>query len=467
MRGIAIFTAALLLCLLLPQRTLHGVDGNTFVVWIESHDLGNYARHAAYLHLCGLVYGVIEPFGGGGYLALRVASALGTALGLVFLHRAFHEMMPSHARTPLAATIAVFVTPACFYYATSAEIPGVFFAGAGACWWAFARWLQRPTALRAAAIGVAAAIAGAIHSFGHLISPSLLLTALLLRRLPQSGRTRHGAAMLATHAAIALLLSLLLASGAGSQTADAVGHLEERWQTFAPFTAPTVLWREWILAYLPWSIGTFLALCAANSRPWALAALAMLALHLPLNVLLLGFHDINERGAYLIALAPAAVLATAWFVTARGFRLAIVASAVLTVLAVSPGWYDPVPPDFGAGIEQLNGEQRIALVVSTQAEMDGARTAVRGLMAIDLRMVIGAYVDRTDSALSFAQWFDGWHDTLMRGGMVPVLSASSAEFFATVDDLQLRAFWRDHVPQRYESREVRRLGFSGVMLTRR
>ena len=49
---LALFGVALAVFLLLPQRHLHGMDTDYFVVWIEQGQ-HTYARHVAYLHWQG------------------------------------------------------------------------------------------------------------------------------------------------------------------------------------------------------------------------------------------------------------------------------------------------------------------------------------------------------------------------------------------------------------------------------
>lgn len=465
----AVFLGAVALFLLLPQRGVHGVDGNVFAVWIEEGDTSNYARHAAYLHLCGLAFAALEPFGASGHDALRLTSALGTALGLVFLLFAFARLAPPHVGGPLLPVLAVLFTPTTFYFATTGEIAGVFAAGVGLLWWTFARWLDRPSVATAACLGVAAAIAGALHALGHLMTPALLAAAALLRRLPAGRRGAQLVALVAAHAAVAVILSMLLTTGAGDQAADAADVIGEYWETFAPLTAPAVLFREWLLPYLPWSVGALLALSSRRSRPFALATLAMLALYLPPNVVFLGFHEIRESGAYFLPLGPLLVLATAQFVSARGFVLVVVIAATVTVLTVAPGWRHPVPPDFGAGVELLNTEQKVALVVGSRDELAGARTAVKGLMVMEFDSVVGAWAQIEPPAARppFAEWFDGWHDTLARGGSTTVFSELAVSRLDADGYPLAPSFWHEHVPARYELTDVQRRGFRGVVLRRR
>lgn len=458
--SLALAAGALALFLLLPQRTLHGVDGNQFAVWIEegSHD---YPRHIGYLHLCGLLYKLLAPFGGTGFLALRIGSALGAAVGLFCVHRAFRRLLPGQTLGP---TIAVLLTPAWFFYATSAEIPGVFAAGAGAAWWTFARWLDGPSLARAAWLGVACAFAGALHSFGHLLSPAFVAIVWLWRKQPRAGRWAQLAALLAAHATIALLLPKLLGAGAAAQAQDATSHLEERWRTFAPLTAPAVFWREWLLPYAPWSVLSLIAIVMPRPRAWGIAVLVLLLLHLPVNVLLLGFERIDERGAYLIALAPPAVLATLHLLPARSLWPCLAVAIAVTVQLAAPGWPDPISPAFGAGVAELHRERRIALVVADQGELDGARTAVQGLMALNLAEVIGAFVQTRRPDETLAAWFDAWLEKFRTLGMPIVFSDSARKFFADNSDPELRRFWTEHVQTRYRVTEAHRLGFAGVWI---
>lgn len=454
--------SGLVLFLLLPQRTLHGVDSNQFAVWIEE---GHYAypRHIGYLHLCGLVHKVLAPFGGTGFLALRITAAIGAAVGLFCIHRAFRRLLPE-GRGAVAHTVAVLLLPAWFFYATCAEIPGVFAAGVGAAWWAFARWLDGPSVARAAVLGLGCAAAGALHTFGHLLAPALVALVVLWRRMPPVGRIGQLAAMLATHATIALLLPKLLGAGAAGQASDALGHLEERWRTFAPSTTPVVLWNEWLRPYAPWSVLALGAIVAPRARAWSLAVWVLLLLHLPLNVLLLGYEQIDESGAYLIALGPPAVLATLQLLPARSLWPCLAVAIAMLVQLAAPGWRAPISAGFGAGVAELQQQRRIALLVGSPAELDGARAAVPGLMALNLAEVIGAYVQTHAPEQQFAAWYDAWAQNFRALGMVVVWSDSTRRFFADNPDPDLRRFWTEHVPSRYRLTEEHRRDFVGVSI---
>ncbi|MFO1076290.1 MAG: hypothetical protein U1E73_01025 [Planctomycetota bacterium] len=462
---VAIFAVALAVFAALPQRVLHGIDSNSFVVWIENHDYAGVARHLAYLRFGGLVYAVLEPFGAGGYRALCVASALGSALGLVLVHRAFALLQP-RSTAPIWATLGVGTTAAWFFYATSVEVHGVFAAGAGLAWWMFARWSASPTRARAAALGLAGAAAASLHAFGHLLTPGFAVAAWLLGSLPAPRRRAFAQLGIgaAVHAGAALLLAWLFAADSGAQAHDAAAMLREYAATFAPTSTPAVLWREWLLPYLPWSLLALVALCVPRARRLGGMTLALLLLHLPLVVLLLGYHDIRENGAYLLPIAPAAVWAAAALLPKAAFRAALLASVATAAFYVVPGLRDPVPAGFGQGVLALDREHKVALVVAGEAELDGARSAVKGLMAMDLAAVLNTYLQQPKPLPPFAQFFDGWHALLIAQHMTPLLTARARDFFANTTDPQLRAFWYEHLPQRYRLREVERDGFRGVFV---
>ncbi len=462
--SLTIAIAAFLLFLLLPQRTLHGVDGNQFVVWIEEGHL-DYARHVGYLHFCGLIHRILVAFGQpSGFAALQLSSAIGAAFGLFCLHRAFRRPAMECDYSAFWCTLAVLITPAWFFYATTAEIPGVFAAGCGAAWWAFARWLDGPTLTRAAVLGLACAATGALHSFGHLLTPAFVLIAWLWKRTPDN-RWAHVAVLGLVHAAIAILVPRLLGAGASGQAQDAMSHLEERWRTFAPLTAPTVFWHEWLVPYAPWSLLSLLALAVPRARAWGLAVAVLLLLHMPVNVLLLGAEQIREDGAYLIALAPPAILATLHLLPRRFAWPCLAVSVAVSVHLAAPGWPAPISPAFGAGVFELNREHRIALVVAGQAELDGARTATPGLMVMNLAEVIGAFVQTRKPDQTFANWFDTWTRTFGGLGMRLVLSEQARRFFAEGPDADLRQFWDAHLPSHYQVTQEQRQGFVGVSIT--
>src|SRR5262245_49200705 len=212
--SIGVATAFLAVFLLLRQRAFHGFDSDYYTLLVQSGDYGSLRQHVAFLPLVGLVFQAIHPLGFGAFDALLVTAALGSAVGVFCLHRAGRLLLGSGPGAT-AMAVGVALTPACFYFATAAEIHGVFAAGSGAAWWAFARWRSSPERLaRAAALGGCCGLAGSIHSFGHLLTPMFAAIALTQDWLPRAHRVAHFSAMAIAHLVIALALAFALGAGA-------------------------------------------------------------------------------------------------------------------------------------------------------------------------------------------------------------------------------------------------------------
>jgi hypothetical protein len=456
--------AALLLFLALPQRTLHGADGDQFVVWLEQ-GRRDYPRHVAYLHLAGLVFGAGRAFGIGAYQALLLTSALGSAFAVLCLHRAFAVLSPWTGGRTLAPTLAALVTAPGFFYATCAEIHGVFVAGAALSWWAFAHWLRRPRVARGLLTGAASGLAASVHAFGHLLPPLFVLAAVLLVRLPRQGRWRTVAALVGAHACLAALLGWWLGAGPAGPACDATQYVAEQLPWFAPATAPEVLLREWIAPYLPWSVLAVAGLLVARARPWACVTVAGLALHLPLTTLLLGHHHIDERGAYQLALVLPAIVTSLRLLPASAFWLAPIASASLAVVTTLPEWRTPVSAAFVRGVASLHAARPLVLVVARQ-ELDGLRTQVPDLNVIDFAAALEAYRTEWEQACTFDRWFDACYDEFERRGQQLLLSASVRARFAILPAPDIRRFWDQYVPQHYALVPERRFGFAGCWVVR-
>jgi hypothetical protein len=264
---------------------------------------------------------------------------------------------------------------------------------------------------------------------------------------------------------MALGIAHALGHGAGGQIVDAAGHLST-WAPWAPLTAPDVGVREWLLPYAPWSLLALLGLAAARSRPWALSTLLLLIVHLPFTVLLLGYHGIDEGGAYHLAVLPAAVLASDRLLPVRAFPVAIAVSALLAVRAAWPHWPEPASPRFVAAVAELNEERPMTLLVGRRHELDGVRTQVRDLVAIDLAAALDLWVEQRGPGWSLASWFDAWWQRFEPLGRPLLLTDSAHRFFATADDAEVRAFWDRWVPEHFAIVPERRPGFTGVWLLR-
>ncbi|MFM1874145.1 MAG: hypothetical protein RL398_3567 [Planctomycetota bacterium] len=462
-QSLGVFLLTLSVFLLLPQRVLHGVDADVFIAWVAQgqHD---YPRHFAYLHVAGAFYALVAPLGGNAYHALLLASAVGSATAAMLLHRAFVLLSPRSYRCGVLPALAVAATGPCFYFATCVEIHGVFAAAAAAAWLAFAHLLRRPTAVAAVVVGAATGGSAALHAFGHLLLPTLVLAGWA------AGAHRRGVRLVwipvagAAHAAVAIGLAALLAGPGNAQSADVVPYLASLLPTFDAGSAPAVLWREWLLPCLPWSLLAPIGLFSRRARPWAIAALIGLAVHLPLTVLLLGHHGIVELGAYMIGIVPAAVMAASRLLRPRGFAVATAIALMLSLAATAPRWHEPTAPNFAAGVRELAAQAPVTLIVGRRHELDGVRRALPHLVVMDLAAVWQVWDHERKDGRTFAQWFDGWYPTFTADGKRLLLSDSARDFFACADIPEIRDFWDRHAAHAYERVQVRRGGFAGTFL---
>ena len=449
--------------LLLPQRTLHGVDGEVFLTWIEQgrHD---YARHVAYLHIVGALHSMFSPFGMSALQSLLLASALGSGFAAVCLHRTFRLLAPRPFRSGALPAFAAMATGPCLYYATCAEIHGVFAAGAGAAWWTFARLLLAPSLRRVAVVGLCTGAAASIHAFGHVLLPTLAVASYAFGGPRRGLSTRWWLLAVGLHWGVAVLVATLLGAGAGGQARDAFEFCARHLEGLDLSTVPEVMVREWLIPCAPWSVCAVVGLFVRRARIWSLATLLGLLLHLPVTVLLLGHHHIDEGGAYLIAVVPAAVMAAVRLLRWREFLLLTVAGFALSVAAVMPQWKDPVAPEFVSGFATIHQQQKVALIAGRRYELDGVRTSVPGAVVIDLGAALHLWLDERERGTTLALWFDGWWGRFQEAGLPVLLSATALDFFVTSPEPAVRDFWDGHVPTRYLVVPELRGGFRGAFL---
>jgi hypothetical protein len=352
--------------------------------------------------------------------------------------------------------------PALFYYATAAEIGGVAAGAAGFAWWAFARFVDRPTAVAGAWVGVCTGLAAGVHAFGHLLVPLFALSALVLRAAPLAILCRSGAMLALCHALVAVLAAVVAGVGAKGQATDAWGHLLERWATLAPSTAPRVVWTEWLLAYAPWSCLAFVGLRFERSRPMALVTLGGLCIHLPLTILLLGSIGADEDGMYHLTLAVPAV-ATAWLLLSPVLlrTAALIGVGVIGLLA-GPHWPQPGTAAFGSGLQALRAESNFVLVSTTQ-ERDAARARVaQDLIILELDRLLGFYLPAQQAGKSPQQWFA----ELMAIQPAPVLFTKDAAGILEQFGPPLQGLWAS-IQRDYQCEPVQRDGFAGIWVKKR
>jgi hypothetical protein len=468
--SIGLACAFLAVFLLLPQRAFHGYDSDYYTWLLQSGDYGGLGQHVVFLPLAGLVYHTIQPLGFGAFHALLATAALGSAVGVFFLHRAGRLLLGS-GPAATALTIGVALTPACFYFATAAEIHGVFAAGSGAAWWAFARWRSAPQQLaRAATLGLCCGLAGSIHSFGHLLTPMFAAIALTQDWLPRLHRIANFAAMAIAHLVIAL--ALVFALGAEASGQSGAQQFATTWhQTYELGLAPATLWREAIVPFLPWSLIALLGMLRTSSRPWSSAFVIGTALHAPIVILLLSRpgSQLHEQGGYLLPMAVPAVLAAIPLMPRPVFWLTTLLGAGLTAALVVPRWPRVYEPEFVAAVEKLRSERSFAMLVGPR-EIEGVRTSIDGLVCLEVNRTLDGYFGLTRAnpqPVALTSWFDAGIEKLVKTGDPLLVTAEARKCFEDSPDEVVRNLWRDHVQRNYVVEPLQQPGLEGVFIRHR
>ena len=455
--------------LLLPQRKFHGFDSDYYTMLVQSGDYGGLRQHVAFLPLVGLVFKTIHPLGFGAFDALLITAALGSAVGVFCLHRAGRLLLGS-GPSATAMAIGVALTPACFYYATAAEIHGVFAAGSGASWWAFARWRKAPEQLvRAAMLGGCCGLAGSIHSFGHLLMPMFAAIALTQDWLPRTHRIAHFSALAIAHLVIALAMAFGLGAGASGQSAAAMNHITAHVGATNLGLAPATMWREAIVPFLPWSMIALLGILNARSRPWSSAFVLGVALHAPIVIMLLSRDgsQFHEQGGYLLTMAVPAVLAAIVVMPRPAFWLTTLLGAGLTAALVVPRWPPVYQQEFVKATEQLRRERSFVLVVGPD-ELEGVRTKIEGLWCVEVERSLDAFFGLTlASPQPLPEWFDSMIDVLAKQADSVLVTAEAQRCLDQYRVEAVRTLWRDHVQRNYVVEPLQRPGLEGAFIRHR
>lgn len=359
---------ALLLYLLLGQRALHGLDVQTLVHKVAIGDL-DHPYHYLYLRLVAVVADLLAPFSVPVYDATVIASALGTAAGLLFLGLAAARLAPvlCPTRPPVLALALVGTSPGVVFFATISEIHGVFFAFSGLSFWAAAGVVRTHSLARAISLGATTGLASCVHATGHL---QWVLIALGVLVWSPAGWRRLTAPLLLSgilHAGVAILLAAWLRGdqALSGQTGFLLSVLPEPGRFWL---LPWTLWAEWLVPFLPLSLLVFCALRVPALRPQVWVFCISLLMYLVVSFLLL--HGTTERGAYLLPLVfPAALLAMQTFST-RVLMGGLALGLALAVITVRQHDRLADPDDFGIGVAAAHDRAPLALVCSGREEVD-------------------------------------------------------------------------------------------------
>jgi len=466
----ALASATLLLVLCLRQRALHGEDTRLFVMWLGAHDLRALPRHFGFLPLVSGLGSLLRPIGLRWFDVMLVASAIGSAVGVFALHRAGRRLCPpGTAAWWLPA--ALFAVPAWFFFATAAEIHGVFLGPLGLAWWAFARWSARPAQRWAVLAGLGSGVAAALHFTGHFLAPSLVATAACLRVVTWRAWLQHGVCLLLGHAAATAGTALLLGLSPLVQFTAASSFAGSWSAIFHADQMPFVAWEELIMPFLPWSVLALLALRAPSSRPWALAALVTALLHAPSTFSVLSHPGhIPEHGAYLLTFAVPAVCASMRSLPRAGFVAAAAASLALALWLQTPRLARAYDPEFAAGVLELRQERRFTLLVASYSpDIEALAIGVEDQFFVESD-TIKAWVDFESTkpgGKTLSQWFDE-QLLLFEQLQQPLLICKSALTRWNLDPHDaIHSLWSGVVETNYDLEAVDRRGLHGWFLRRR
>ncbi|HEU4418861.1 MAG TPA: hypothetical protein VFT55_07970 [Planctomycetota bacterium] len=462
----ALASAALLLTLCLRQRALHGEDTRLFVMWLGAHDLDALPRHFAFLPLVSGLGSLLRPLGLRWFDVMLVAAAIGSAVGVFALHRAGRRLCPPGVAWWLPA--ALLAVPAWLFFATAAEIHGVFLGPLGLCWWAFARWSASPVLRWALLAGLGSGVAAALHFTGHFLALSLVATAACLRATAWRTWLLHSVCLVLGHAAATAAIALLLGLSPLVQFTAASSFAGSWSAIFHADQMPLVAWEELMMPFLPWSVLALLALRARSSRPWALAALVTALLHTPITFSILSHPGhIPEHGAYLLTWAVPAVLASMRSLPRAGFVAAMAASTALALWLLAPRLVRAYDPEFAAGVLELRQERRFTmLVASCSTDIDALAIGVEDQLFLESDAV-KAWVDFESpkpDGKSLPQWFDE-QLRLFEQLQQPLLICASARTRWSLDPHEaVHSLWRSHVEANYDLEAVDRRGLHGWFL---
>jgi hypothetical protein len=456
--------------LIARQARLHGIDSDYLVQQLQAGDLRQYRRHVLFMPIAGHVFGWLRPFGISAFVTLQMLSALGMAIGVAASHRAAAMFLAGSSmwqnRAGAAAiAIAVASTPAVAYYGTAVELHGCFFAGVGCAWWAFARWWSAPGFAGAALVGAAAGLAAALHACGAVLPIAFLLAAVALGRGDRRSLLQLAGGALFVVPLVMLVAARCVGCGAVEPMGEAVQWLQN-WSTKCSLSGfGAVVAQEWLWPFAPWSLLALAALGVGRCRPWALASLAMVLVHLPIALVLLSREPpLVELGAYLLPAALPFALATAALLPRRGFVLAIATSVVCSLALLWPRWQAVYDEQFVAGVEALQAERPFTLLVC-ERELEAVRIEVGDVLGLEVLRSIAAFDGgRSVSREELGQWLHACV-TLFAGAGAPLLvTDAAAKVLATAPEPRLEWLARQFASASYRQERVERAGLVGVVL---
>lgn len=473
--SLALAGGCLALYVLLAQEAFHGLDVHVHIFFLTQGQL-EHPLHLLYMKIVGTAWPLLRGLGMSPHHALRLLSALGTAVGVCFSHRAAALVGASRGRALMVAGLAA-VVPATVFFATVAEIHGVFAAFAGAAWWAWAAVIQRASVRHGLVMGVATGIAASVHATGHLLLPLFAGLVLAWWLAPGAGSVREGApapggqspwsalvAAAAAHFAIAVVLAVALQphrlrAPFEGQLAYLLHTALDRHTSFW-VSAGKVAVHEWLLALFPLSVLTFAGIWRRGLRPMVVAVAGGLVLYLAASWALL--DDLDERGAYLLPLAFPMALLTSWALPPAATLLA--GAAALGVAFAQVEAHDHVDQaGWVAGFEAVVEDQPVALICRDVAEQEAITRVQPDIPFVRVDSLLAGAEDPSGYA-RFCEVFDAMVAQFQKGGRGVLITRPAYELMLETGKPLLVRFLREHLPAHHRVEQVSRGGFAALRI---
>lgn len=376
--GLLLAILALILYLFLRQESGYG-DGPRALLDIRAGETFRHLLHFLYMPMVAGLAKVLNPSGLSLFEVAGILSALGVALGVLFLHSATCVLLGSNRSALLVAALCA-VCPAVVFYATVVEFHGPFFAFSSLATLAMAWMVRVPRPRSAVLLGITTGLAWFAHASGHLLAVLLPACFLALRaERQQEGETTVPWPRQFALCGLAVLLHVLVTVGGGvllrsfglqvssAGAAEFVARHGAR-QVVQLHLLLTTIWYEAIWPYLPLSITWWLAWTRRASGPTAVALAAAALPYLAISCLLVPGY--NEHGAYLLPLTWVAALLTVRRLDSRVCSLLLLVSLPVAVMQV---WFHDDPGRsraYAAGVREIAGTKTVCLIVGHQRDYE-------------------------------------------------------------------------------------------------
>jgi len=490
--SVGMLMAALLACWLFARGLWHGLDGYQFLSDIDHGQLF-HDRHVLYKPVAWLIASTLQPLGLSLFDSVVAASAIGTAIGAFFAHRALLGLgLPR--RDAALAGIAIAGCFSVLYFATVVEIHGVFFGFAGLAWWAFGKFSKHPSWTRALLCGCACGLTAAAHATGHLLLGTFYACALAWcwQRMRQTNGVFVLGALAVGHFATAALVTTIVMRLTGTiDPAQKKGLFEgpigyvgnmlglaTDWSTTGPLFV-----QEWLRPFLPLSLFPLLALTVPRLRREGALLCVCVAVYLAAAVVLLSPTEtlrhpqylppltLIEYGAYFLPLAvPAAIVGVRMLPARLRVLLPLATIAWAAWLQLHPD--RPVRDDaFGNAVIELVEREQHAVLCGGFAEIDSVKRLRPSLAAPQFiyayEWQVMAFTNRRQMTPAVAQrMFDA--DYLLaqqKGGLL--VTADALRILRATHDGMFDALVDGYIPAHYELQPYEHGAFRGFRVVKR